>query len=100
MVAGLSTAQAAEPETLTLACQGMARVGKSAEGKPEPTSMGIIVNLTTGAVHGFGLPANITNVDEVTILFGGSRPYANVSGSIDRVTGDAEATLMRMHKSG
>ena len=93
------TAQAADT-TLTLACQGTASLGKTELGKPEPTSMGIIVNFTTGAVNGFGLPAKVTSVDEVTILFDGSWGYASVNGSIDRVTGDAEATVIRMTKSG
>ena len=50
IVAGLSmTAQAAEPATLTLACAGTATTGNA---KPEPISMGIIVNFTAGTVQG------------------------------------------------
>jgi hypothetical protein len=41
MAAVLSTAQAAEPETLTLACQGTTTSGLE-DAKPEPISMGII----------------------------------------------------------
>jgi hypothetical protein len=46
------TAQAAEPETLTLACQGTRIITT----KPEPISMGIIVNFTKNTVQGFGSP--------------------------------------------
>jgi hypothetical protein len=42
-------AQAAEPATLTLACAGTATTGNA---KPEPISMGIIVNFTAGTVQG------------------------------------------------
>jgi hypothetical protein len=37
--------------TLTLACQGTTTAGT--EDKPEPVSMGIIVNFTKKTVHGF-----------------------------------------------
>jgi hypothetical protein len=45
-------------------------------------------------VQGFGSRgvAKITNMDEVTIVFEGSVPTWQVHGSVDRVTGDAEAT--------
>jgi hypothetical protein len=53
MVAAVSmTAQAAD-DTLTLACQGTATdITQPVDGKPEPISMGIIVNLTKGIVAG------------------------------------------------
>jgi hypothetical protein len=89
MLGGLSPAEAAD-NVLTLACRGTASAGK---GEPEATSLGMVVNFTTGTVKGLvDFPAAITSVDEVTISFSGSRPYGSVSGSIDRVTGDAEAT--------
>jgi len=45
MVVGLSTAQAAEPETLTLACQGtVSRTDTTqTDAKPEPVSTGIVI---------------------------------------------------------
>jgi hypothetical protein len=50
MVAGpLMTAQAAD-ETLTLACQGTTTFGTE-DAKPEPISMGIIVNFTNRTVR-------------------------------------------------
>lgn len=56
MVAGLSmTARAAEPATLTLACTGTA-TSETEDAKPEPVSMGIIVNFTAGTVNGFTYP--------------------------------------------
>jgi hypothetical protein len=51
---GLSTAQAADT-TLTLACQGtVTETMMDEEKKPEPISMGIIVNFTNSTVQGFG----------------------------------------------
>ena len=98
MVAYLSmTAQAAEPATLTLACKGTV----TTSAKPEPISMGIIVNFTNGSVQGFGFPARIIDVNEVTITFHDVEPAAEgftrsaeqrTYGTIDRVTGDVYAT--------
>ena len=49
-----ATAQAQPAATLTLACKGT--VTSSLDSKPEPLSMGIIINFTTRTVQGFGLP--------------------------------------------
>ena len=64
--------------------------------------MGIIVNFTNRTVQGFGspglidYPVKITAWNDVTVAFGGSHVFANqqlsIMGSIDRVTGDVEAT--------
>jgi hypothetical protein len=95
-VAGM-TVQAAEPATLTLACEGTTKLGE----KLEPISMGIIVDFAARTVHGFGypglsgrfdFPVKITGMNEVTIAFHGSNETGeSVTGSIDRVTGDVEA---------
>ena len=104
VVAGLSmTAQAADT-TLTLACQGTATSGTQ-DTKPEPISMGIIVNFTNYTVQGFGYPVKITDVNEVTVAFEGSKPLGatvwSAWGSIDRVTGDVEASsTMTATKTG
>jgi hypothetical protein len=92
------TAQPADT-TLTLACQGSVTVG--AEAKPEPISMGIVVNFTKRTVQGFGspgfrdYPVEITAWNDVTVMFAGSEETryskASMTGSIDRVTGDVEA---------
>jgi hypothetical protein len=101
MVAGLSmTAQAAEPATLTLACKGTV-TDMTPNAKPEPLSMGLIVNLTARTIlgsagPGSGTPVDILFMDDVTVTFFGS--YSDqyrrwrLSGTIDRVTGDLEAT--------
>jgi hypothetical protein len=97
-LAALSTAQAAEPTgTLTLACEGTTKVGE----KLEPISMGIIVDFAARTVHGFGypglsgrfdFPVKITGMNEVTVAFHGSNQTGvSITGSIDRVTGEAEA---------
>src|SRR5262245_19554019 len=75
--------------------------------KPEPISMGIIVNFTNSTVQGFGnpdprygedFPVRITGANEVTISFRGKRPDdpkavtdRRIEGGIDRVTGDVNA---------
>ena len=96
MVAAVSmTAQAAN-ETLTLACKGTA-TSETEDAKPEPISMGIIVNFTAGTVTGFTYPGadllvKITRFDEMHVLFSGSKGNRTIIGSIDRVTGDVAAT--------
>jgi hypothetical protein len=102
VVAGLSiAAQAAEPQTLTLACTGTATETAWPDQKPVPISMGLIVNFTTRTVQGFAdYPVKITGLDDVTVAFRGSQTRSStssVSGSIDRVTGDVEATSMLMN---
>ena len=52
---GLLAAQAAEPTgTLTLACEGTTTDTVGPDAKPEPISMGVVVNFTTRTVQGFG----------------------------------------------
>jgi hypothetical protein len=97
LVMASMTAQAAEPATLTLACQGTVTNVMAAKPKPEPVSIGIIVNFTGGTVEGFGaFPAKIRTVKEVTVGF--ERDFEQSSiwtiyGSIDRVTGDVQAAV-------
>jgi hypothetical protein len=88
------TAQAAEPATLTLACKGTVIDATQDDAKPEPLSMGIIINFAPGVVHGFGFPVKITAVNEVTVSFGSRADNDSnwsITGSIDRVTGDVWA---------
>jgi hypothetical protein len=99
MLVGLPTAQA--DETLTLACKGTTTAGYEG-AKPEPLSMGIIVNFTNRTVQGFGspgvvdYPVKITAWNEVTVSFYGSDEKMGLTtrGAIDRVTGDVDATSM------
>jgi hypothetical protein len=104
MVVGSSTT--AQPvETLTLACRGTVTSGVE-DAKPDPISMGIIVNFTNRTVQGFGqpglmdYPVKITGWNDVTVAFGGSEEELakssrdSIFGSIDRVTGDVEATQL------
>jgi hypothetical protein len=106
MVAAVSmTAQAADA-TLTLACDGTATdITRPVDGKPEPVSMlGIIINFTAGTVTsgskgallGWDFPLKITSFDEAAVLFKGSYDteltVRTISGSIDRVTGNIDAT--------
>jgi len=89
-------AQGAEPQTLTLACQGTV-TEKVPEAPPEPISMGIIVNFTARTVQGIssGFPVKITGWDDVIVEFWGSEKLSGslaiTVGTIDRVTGDVEA---------
>jgi hypothetical protein len=103
MVAALPTTVRAADETLTLACQGTTTVGNKdlEDKKPEPVSMGIIVNFKAGTIQGFVYPnlvdhpVKMTGVNDVTVTFGGSHETASsrvhIMGSIDRITGDVWA---------
>ena len=91
-------AQAAEPATLT--CKGTAsiRADYPLQSKPQPLSMDLIVNFTTRTVVGtarqrpyvFDDQLQITEWNEVTVIFQGFSKFLgkNVSGSMDRMTGD------------
>jgi hypothetical protein len=102
MLVGLPTAQAADT-TLTLACEGTT-TDKMKDAKPAPISMGIIVNFTKNTVQGFGIPGvsdhpvKIRGMNDARIVFDGAHDdgtsVASITGSIDRVTGDVEATDM------
>ena len=89
------TGQAVEPETLTLACKGTA---SQINAKPEPISMGIIIDFTARTVAGFSLRAKITAADEATVAFDGSKEDGEntfvIVGRISRVTGDVHADSM------
>ena len=107
MVAGPSMTAHAADTTLTLACQGTATSITMEDAKPEPVSMGIILNFTKNTVQGFGyllgyppqvgdFPVKITGVNEVTVAFDGSESGNQVNeesirGTIGRVTGDMNA---------
>jgi hypothetical protein len=70
--------------------------------------MSLIVNFTAGTVQGFGVPGlrdppvRITGINDVIVAFGGSDPASasmlglswSLNGSIDRVTGEVEASEM------
>src|SRR5260370_31563404 len=70
MLVALSTAQAAEPAMLTLACQGTT-TDWTKNAKPEPISMGVIINFTAETVHRFTPfpPLDITAVHHATGKF-------------------------------
>jgi hypothetical protein len=100
---GLLVAQAAEPTgTLTLGCEGTTTNTLGPDAKPEPISISVVVNFTTRTVKGFGsglldYPVEITAMNEVIIAFSGANKPSNVgqhsiSGAIDLVTGELEAT--------
>jgi hypothetical protein len=96
-LAALSTAHAAEPATLTLACKGTTTDMTKTDAKPEPISMGIVINFTARTVEGFTYPGanrlvKIGAVNETTVMFGTDEGGWEISGSVDRVTGDVAAT--------
>jgi hypothetical protein len=98
MVVG-PTAQVADA-TLTLACKGTAtiRAAPPLESKPHPLSMGLIVDFTTRTAHGttrqgpylFDDQLQIIESNEVTVVFRGFSQFLgmDISGSMDRMTGD------------
>jgi hypothetical protein len=92
-------AQAAEPTgTLTLACQGTTgRSALSPDTEREPVSMAIILNFTAKTIEGFGDKYSIRLNDgsELAVAFFGPStgekfPDSNITGRINRVTGDVE----------
>jgi hypothetical protein len=94
MLVGLPTAQAADT-TLTVACQGtVTETMMGEEKKPEPISLGIILNFTNRTVQGFGSPVKIIAWDEVMVRFSEDNKSSEAAfiGSIDRVTGTLEAS--------
>jgi hypothetical protein len=105
VLVGLSvSAQAADPTgTLTLACQGTAtdKTDPSSGGKPEPVSMGLMIDFTSNTIAGFenlypgvvgGAQVKIILIDPTSIGFSGiSAVGGTVFGTVDRITGDVEA---------
>ena len=95
----ISTAQAAE-RAVVLACEG--KLTQPSGTKPEPVSIGIIVNFTAGTVtwaDSSDSPLKITRLDEKTVAFRGSNGSRTLTGSIDRKTGDTDATSTVMGDS-
>jgi hypothetical protein len=99
----ISSAQAAEPTILTLACEGTTSDATQPDANPEPTSLGVVVNLAKRTVAGFtyprfdNFPVKISAANETTIAFRGSNKNGSwtISGSIDRVTGELVATSLK-----
>jgi hypothetical protein len=104
MLTCLSVAAQAVDSILTLACQGTTTTtqGYQLEGKHDPITMGIVVDFRTRTVHGFELsgvevsPLKVSSWNEARVAFGGSftdKVYERTFlGTIDRATGDVEAT--------
>ena len=99
IVAGLPmlAQAAAPPPTLTLTCKGTAAI-RTDFPKPYPLSMDLIVDFTTRTIQGtarqrpyvFDDQLQIAEWNEVTVIFQGFSKFLgkNVSGSMDRMTGD------------
>jgi hypothetical protein len=91
----------AQQSALALACSGTVQSStQEGDERPVTISMGLIVDLSARTVSGFDTtlhrPASIQFITDTNILFidwwrtgSGS---SNVSGTIDRVTGDVNAT--------
>ena len=100
-LAGLSilTAQAAERAVL-LVCEG--KVTQPPGPKPEPVSVGIIINFTAGTVtwtDATDFPLTIIKLNEMTVDFRGSNGSRTLTGSINRKTGDTDAKSTPMGDS-
>jgi hypothetical protein len=104
-----TTAQAQQSSTLTLACKGTTTEYRlQGETVEQPVSMGIIVNLADRTVRGFGFPFDteplkIGYANDVEVRFGGDRETSVrsiINGSINRVTGDLNATWVLVDKKG
>jgi hypothetical protein len=89
----ISPAQAAEPETVTLLCEGTSAShlgGSLIEGVPGDVSLVVDVNWKDRTVTGFVRHAIITYSDDVTISFAGSYE-SDVTGR-DKVEGTCGRT--------
>jgi hypothetical protein len=107
-LAALSIAQAAEPTgTLTLACQGVVSSSLAPDSKPEPISIGIVVDFAAGTAefgHEFNFPVRIVDTNKTTISFfgqllNGPVVFSRTDGTIDRVTGAVDAEIFRRQKT-
>jgi len=99
VVVMVANAQATET-TLMLACKGTVTTKSLSTTKyePDPISMGFIVNFTTRTIQGtarwgpylFDDQIPITEWNEGTVVFSGFSKFmgANISGYMDRMTGD------------
>jgi len=95
------TAQAAEPETLALACQGTETTEYTPGQKyVRQLSTGIIVDFTRRSVRGLltpddNRPVTVTMFNDVHIHFEGSDHDTKwvIFGAIDRITGEVRAHI-------
>ena len=102
LVWGFAATAQAQPATLTLTCRGTTTDSSEPDAKKYPVSMSIVVNFTDRTVQGFYLlelldiPVKIMAANKV-VAFGGQRKspstLTSIHGSLDRTTGDLEATL-------
>jgi hypothetical protein len=86
-----------QSEVITLKCNGT-----MSSGGDQPISILMMLNLADRTVRGIGLPGlidypiKITSADDTTIAFSGaeeiSDTISSIAGSIDRKSGDLEAT--------
>jgi hypothetical protein len=110
MQCGLAiTALAQQAATLTLACKGTTTEYRLQGATMEQhISMGIIVSLADRTVRGFGFPFDteplkIGYANDVEVRFGGEQQTSVrsiINGSINRVTGDVDATWSFIDKTG
>jgi hypothetical protein len=93
----------AEPETLTLSCDGtltnMMSTSDSDNKTEAFTKMGLLVNLAEGTVLGITPAARIKKTDAVSVEFAGEIGGASVSGTIDRITGSVLASTYTYNAS-
>jgi len=104
LLLAFSFADAAQAQQqLTLACKGTVSSPLVQDDKPDPVSMGILVDFATRRVLGFGMPGlldypiMIKATNDLTIRFGGKQQLvgsvATTNGTIDRVTRHVETTV-------
>lgn len=81
----------AGPETLALACKGETTTYQQG-AKPEPISLGLLIDFTKRTIKGFPLAGEIeiTQISASAIYFHKSVASSVFDGRIDRITGDVE----------
>ena len=96
------TAQAAETETLTLACKGTETHKGGAGSSSEQINIGVIVDFQKKAVLGLSgdsEPVPITSISETTISFAAQETGWVMNGTLDRVTGALVAASIKSNPS-
>jgi hypothetical protein len=95
----VAAAQAAAPETVTLACKGT-QTRWTADGmKSEQITMTLIVDFQEGTIAGFPgstTPVNISNSDEVMISFSRHGGNSRFNGILDRKRKTVDAVNMSL----
>jgi hypothetical protein len=98
LLAGLSTAHAAEPTgKLTLACKGTETDRGGAGMSSGQIDIGVIVDFQNNTIILPDTSLTITSVSETSVSFMGGGTDWNMNGTLDRVTGSLVAASIKFY---